>query len=504
MNTSNNARIPHCRLYALAGTAIALLAGAASAQSINPRSAPTPRAPQSGGSLSTAAVELNTETWRLDAVGLSMFLPIDSLAQSSTVGGKSSVQITPTGGESTWIINIQTAREVNADTTAADICDSIVDKHFRGAGEVREIREDDPTRSREAAVKGTLIEPRRAIKIGDLQSERVYFSVPGTSFDSSNADVVRGLTVFKTSATQFVVFELVTLKSAFERTRPIYEATVATAVFEDPAKLSLARAAGIAAGQKILGENTAERLKAVIKANPVRWERCYRPAASGADSDATELGYRRITASIGARNANGMLGGNNEGYLVESSARMLDKGTVIDSVATYFLSLDLKEETWAVQNGITKGTQTQAMTERGARAEKSMVVQIEGTGVGGREVRPVFASDGYISRVESALLPMILVNSGIATEYGFYSYLSDELNVCYRREVLEQPADKPGLWKLTTKLSDKKPPMVSYFNAKGTLMRQELPDGAVWEPVTFEKLVQLWQQKNLPMGKRKN
>jgi len=30
-------------------------------------------------------------------------------------------------------------------------------------------------------------------------------------------------------------------------------------------------------------------------------------------------------------------------------------------------------------------------------------------------------------------------------------------------------------------------------------MRTELPDGSIWEPITFERLVQLWRSKNLPM-----
>jgi hypothetical protein len=43
--------------------------------------------------------------------------------------------------------------------------------------------------------------------------------------------------------------------------------------------------------------------------------------------------------------------------------------------------------------------------------------------------------------------------------------------------------------------------MVSYYNGKGELMHTEMPDGAIWEPVTKEKLVHLWRSKGLPMEK---
>ena len=111
--------------------------------------------------------------------------------------------------------------------------------------------------------------------------------------------------------------------------------------------------------------------------------------------------------------------------------------------------------------------------------------------------------DGYISRVEATILPYLLLKAAIPTDYGFYTYQSDEWTVCYRRDTLEQPADRPGLWKLTTKLSDKKPPMVSYYNGKGDLMYSEMPDGVVWEPTTLEKITELWKSKNLPMEKAK-
>ncbi|HYE63102.1 MAG TPA: hypothetical protein VD997_13990 [Phycisphaerales bacterium] len=508
---------PHSRWKLVTACALALAAGAAAAQTSpqrqpqRPPAVPAPSGQPAGQpaaqpslpsrTYNPSPVELATDAWKLESVGLSMFLPIDTLAQASTAGGKSSVQITPTTSNSTWIVNIQTPRVVNSDTTAAEVCDQIVTEHFRNAGgEVFVPKEGNPNNLELAGLKGKLLEQRKTIRIGGMDSERVYFSVPGATVDSP--EIIRGLTIFKPGTNQFVVFELVTTPAAYDKARSIYEATVASATFEDPAKLMLTRAAAIAAGQKVLGDAAPQKLKEVIAAYPERWERCYKPSPSGADADATEIGYRRITAKVGPRAA-GQIGGNQDGFTVQIESRMLDKAVIIDTTASYFVSSDMGDESWTVQNAIRKGTQVNTMTERGARAGNGMVVQVEGTGMAPREIRPVFVADGYVSRVESVLLPLILLKSGAAMDYGFYSYLSDESTVCYRRETLEQPAERPGLWKLTTKLSDKKPALVSYYNGKGQLLRTEMPDGAVWEPVTPEKLMQLWKSKNLPVEKGK-
>jgi hypothetical protein len=152
-----------------------------------------------------------------------------------------------------------------------------------------------------------------------------------------------------------------------------------------------------------------------------------------------------------------------------------------------------------VRNAIRKDGKTDTVTEIGARTGKSLVVTIEGTGLPQRTVKPVFQGDGYISRVEAWLLPQLLVKSRVTSDFAFYSYQSEAGSVCLRRDTLEQPIDKPDCWKLTSKLSDDKKPQVSYYNGKGELIRTELPDGSIWEPISFPRLVQLWQGKNLPM-----
>jgi hypothetical protein len=449
-----------------------------------------------------SAVEFAEGTYRLDSAGLSMLLPLGSTAQSASAGSKSAAQIQ--GRDKTWLINIQTPRSADPATTTAEVCDRIVTEYLKAAGEIY----DRTVPDQPAAVKGLILEPRKQVNVDKQTADRVYFSVPGAG--PKDPTIVRGLTVIKNAANQFLIFELVTTPDVFERSKAIYETTVQTAHIEDPTNLNTERAAAIAAGQKVLQSLGPNALQEVVNSNAERWERRFKPAASGLDADATELGYRRIKASAGTRamlesggkNPAGA-GNHQQGLVVEMDARVLEGGYTIDSKSAFFLApdpaIDRAEEAWTVRNAIRKDGRTDVVTEIGARTGKSMVVNLEGTGMPQKTIKPVFQGEGYISRVESWLLPQLLLKAGATADFAFYTYQDRAGGICLRRDSLSQPVDKPGLWVLTSKLSDDQQSQVSYFNNKGELIRTELADGSVWEPTTIEKLKQLWESKHLPM-----
>ena len=68
-----------------------------------------------------------------------------------------------------------------------------------------------------------------------------------------------------------------------------------------------------------------------------------------------------------------------------------------------------------------------------------------------------------------------------------------------RRDILERPADRPEQWKVSTRLSEDKAPMISYFTDKGQLLRTEMSDGSYWEPTSLQELAKLWKSKGLPV-----
>jgi len=507
--------IPILRTIAAILAAVAATAPAAQPERASPRPSPSkvpagappvsPAAPRTGQRPPIAAptpVALSDAPYRFETAGLTMFLPEIATANLTTIGAKAALEVLPP--DASWVIKVQAPRTSNPDTTAAEVVDEVTLQHLKEAGEIYEAvpgEKLDPSKLR--FVKGRILEPRRTMVIGGLQAERVYFAIPQGLKDPA---VVRGYTVFKTGPDRFVTFELVTTEPHFAKARAAYEVSVGSATFTDPTTAVAERAAAVQSGIRVLDALTEGDYKDILAAQPERWERLYKAAPTGADSDATELGYRRILTSIGPRS---MLDGGRrsgrgvadrqEGYIVQLEARVLREGLAFDTQSVLFMSPDGAEEAWTTKMAIRKDGQTRTATETGARTGQSMSVQIESTGAPGKIVKPSLQSEGYVSRAEALLLPQLLIRSGVATDYGFYGYQPDAEAVRLRRDTLEQPIETPGLWRLTTKLGEDKPVQVSLYNAQGELIRTEMADGTIWEPTTLDALKRLWQSKGLPL-----
>lgn len=462
-------------------------------------------------------VRFAEEPFRLDSVGLTMLLPDGSTAQATQVGAKTNVQITPPDGS--WLISIQTPRTGAPETTAPQALDEIVTGVMKEQGESYVKDQSDPNRPRGVLVgyRGEVLIPRHTVIINEQACERAYLKLPGSG---SDGPVVRGFTVFKTTPTQFVIFELLVPEAGFARAKGVYQTVVGTAKFEDPTQIGAARTAAITLGIKLMQRIDETAMREIIEARPERWERCYRPSVTGADSDATELGYRRTRLSVGTRAAldpkgdPDAAGSRQPGFVAQIDARYLDRarltngqlteGRIIDSASVFYSSFDRTDEAWTVRMAVRTGTPAGRSTpkvyaEMGGRSGKSLYVSIAAPGEQGRDVRPVFQGDGYISRLESLVLPNLLLRERIPGEYGFYIYQSDAETIRLRRDTLEQPSDRPGMWVLTTRFTEDKKSQTAVFNEKGDVVRTELADGSVWEPISLSRLVQLWKAKGLPM-----
>jgi hypothetical protein len=138
--------------------------------------------------------------------------------------------------------------------------------------------------------------------------------------------------------------------------------------------------------------------------------------------------------------------------------------------------------------------------ESGARSGGSMSVTVGGTAEVGKQARPTVPDQGYVSQVEGMLLPQIMVRDAKPGDFGFYVYQSEFGNVRLRRDVLEQVPDDPGSWRLTTRMTEDKEPRVSLYKSTGELISSRQSDGVIMEPITLDRLVELWRRKNLPMN----
>ena len=140
--------------------------------------------------------------------------------------------------------------------------------------------------------------------------------------------------------------------------------------------------------------------------------------------------------------------------------------------------------------------------EIGARDQQSMNITVSGTGQEEQTWRPVVPEAGYITMVESFLLPQLLISSGAkGGERAFYTYQSKypDHKVRLRRDILAQVSDRNGVWKLETRPSEEEDPQVSLYNERGDLVQIAFPDGSVLMPTNLQRLADIWENKNLPM-----
>lgn len=450
------------------------------------------------GSGDPSVVVLAEEPTLVESVGLSFYPPAEATIGFRSFGEESATRIT--AHDETWLVDVRTPRTSNDDITAEGAGEAVVRQLLQSVGD-----KDGPADSVRSI--GKVIERNPALIFDpnrpDLVAYRVFVSLPQ---GGSNPDLIRGYTVVKIAPRQFVAFDLTTAKTHFTEARRAYEMMVASARFSDMGDIALNRSTAIQAGLKAFERLTREDYEAAIQVRNDRWERLFVPGPTGAASDEREIAYRRIRCRLGTRAELDSAARSPktpptpEGYIFQMDARYLDGVRTWDSQSVFFLSFDRKDEIWTVRNAVRDGTKTATTTETGSRSDRRMTVQTTGTGQPTKTIEPVFETDGYISQIESFLLPQLLIRTTLPTEYGFYSYQSAAGQIKLRRDVLEQPADRPGLWKMTSKLSeDAKKTQTSLYNDSGELIKTELPDGSIWEPVKMEQLVKLWRDKDLPM-----
>ncbi len=453
--------------------------------------------PTTRGNSSVATVELADTPLTVESIGLTMSVPVGVRTSQTTVGSRATTQVT--ANDNTWLLNIQSPRTSNTLTTASDVVDEVVLQLFNAAGVI--YRKTDVDLSNPVGFKGKILEPKSTIRLASgLEGARIAICLPPSD---DRPPVVRAYTVFKISEAQFATFELVVSEPQWAAAKSIAEIVIATAEFADAVSLNTDRRAGVVAGVTLLAQLSPEALSKIIDAQPERWERLYKPGTTGAALDDTEVAYRRVSTKRGNRSDVGGSGSNarEKGYVVQIDARALFDKQIVDSRGVYFVSDDRKSELWNVRITVRDAATRaigRSVSELGARDGDSMSVQIDAGEGQGKLIRPTIGGEGYISQVESWLLPQVLVGSRIATTYAFYAYQSDPETISLRQDVLEQLPGESGLWRLTSTLGDKSRSQISTYESDGTLIKTQMPDGSVWEPTTSDNLMRLWRDKELP------
>ncbi len=457
--------------------------------------------PATGVSSGPGATVLSPDPYRVESAGLSFYVPERATLKSATAGGEPSFQIM--AEDATWWIDVRTPATSNAELTVTDAGEAALQQLLSRYGE-----EEGTTIRTVGRVLEKIDRLVTDASRPDLEAFRFYVALPQVGKDVA---IVRGYTLWKVSSNRFVAFELTTTEAEFPRVKGVYETVSGAARFEDMSAVMSQRALAIKAGMSLLERVGATEMKEAIAVRHDRLERLYVPAPTAADSDAREIAYRRIRCHEGQRGeldptrpkSRWSAADRQPGYLLQVDARYLDGSSrIVDMESLFFMSADRNEEAWTIRQALREGGKVVTTAETGARNGLSMTVRTEISGQPNPQVfSPRFESEAYISQVESYLLPQLLIGARLPATYGFYVFQSRDGRCKLRTDVLEQPADRPGLWRLTTSFADEpqKTRQVSLYNDAGELIRTELPDGMVWEPIELDRLVRLWRTKDLPM-----
>ncbi len=469
---------------------------------------PTPT-PQDWG------VELASDPIHIESVGVSIHIPVGSITENAVYQKVASTKIQLPNGLGAVVLQERRSKQLDLETE--EVADGIITQLLALAPKYG--FETDPNNIKETdgdvKIVGTsaaVLERDKAKKIDTYIADHAYVAIPR---EGTPEMTIRGATLIKTGPGRFILIELFTSFSKLEKARQAYEVMLATVRIADPSEASSRRAAAIATGIRVLDRLTESDYREVFESTDERWERLYTEAPSGATSDDEEIGYRRVRAHIGQR---GEMSPNKskdlwsdaereEGYIVRIDARILDLGGIIDTRATYFLTPDFNEEAWVVNMSIRKGPDqfgtpgsTSRWQEIGARRGTDMSVRIVPQSSASTRIRPQIEGEGYISMVQSFMLPQLLAQAAIPGDMAFYTYQTTAGTIRMRTDSLD--AAKKGsraAWNLTTRLNADAEPQVTAVSQDGQILRTTFADGRRWEVVPLQQLVRIWKNKGLPM-----
>ncbi len=476
-----------------------------------PNSTAKPQAPAVPAVAPTAdePVTFNTDPLFIESIGLTMLVPEGAEVVADSMAGNTAATFQDKGNS--WVIKVQTPRSARKDLTLAKVVDEALEQ-LLAAHRVLEV---DPGKNvaKENPKAAAIVLARepgagQALTIrndgNELPIERCYVELPPLM--QSQDPVVRGFTAARIGPDQFITFELFTTKGKFARAKQVYEMTVGGCKFADTSKAREQRAAMVTAGVTFFDSLTKDDFQSILSEQPERWERLYRPSKTGKRDDDTEVGYRRVRLSTGRE-----AGATREGWVVRIDARFLQEQSIVDSQSIFHMTYDRQEENWSVVMTIRTGAADakgknakdqpadQTHSETGARFKDKMQVLVNSPGQAPKTIQPQIMGDGYVSRVESFLLPQLLVRKGMPLTYGFYAYQSQSERITMRRDSLERPKAEGLPWKLTTRLAEGMPETVSYYDARGVITKGDAGSGIVTEVITIKDLYDLWKKKGLPL-----
>jgi hypothetical protein len=439
-------------------------------------------------------VLLGDEAFQIPNLGLSVFLPEDSLVDVSRMeGGRTTVVISPQGKDRSFVFQIIQSVSSDHALEPGEALGNIVEQR-------RAMHTGQDARGRKVTTV-RVFDPDDSLLLGEHPAHRAYLDVP----PDPDAPVT-GYTLVKTGPGQFVIFQMDCPVPLFPRVRNLYEMMVASAQFRTSDEVGSERAAALLAGQALMGGFNTADYEAALDSEPAYY-RLYRPSADGSAEE--EIGYQRIFIHAGRAGeldlskpeSTWTSADKQPGFIARVEARALALGTLVDSVSTFFLSADRATELWTITMEVRKDTASERWVETGIRRDDRLTVKTTRSGEEPTNAEWSPLPKGYISRVETYLIPRLVARAEMPGIYGFYAYDSNLAKMSLRRDAFTAADAATGAGAavtITTLLSENSRPITTHTDGRGRILRRLMPDGQVMTPATQAELKQIWAGKALP------
>lgn len=453
-----------------------------------------------------AAPRLSDQTLERPSVGLTTSLPMDVSVTTYQMSGAGVSRITIPGIAA--LINVSDRRLTEA-KTPRQIADSIISDNLAAVSplNIDTAAPADGSRRIETA-KGTVLS-HETRDVSGWPAEVFYLQLASLTGEDS----ARGYAVFMPTPTSVAIYELQTSAKDLAAAKPYFEMLVDATRIVDPAVIDAQRGVGVEAGLAFMQSLTPESYEQVIRnlGDEWRFERFYKPAENGADRDAQELGYRMTKYSIGTRGdlkddaerGSSSPADRQKGYLVHQRARLLLDDRLVDIDAAFFMTPDRASESWSIRQTVrplagNSKVVIANLVETAVRDRSDLFISRTEGSKPPASIRPAIEGTGYISRVETYLMPYLLIHENATGSRRFYAFNQSVDRVTLREDILT-PREGGG-FKYVSRPSEGHPGQTVLFDAKARPVRADLPGNQVWEPITGERLLKIWKEKNLPVS----
>ncbi|MCI0362503.1 MAG: hypothetical protein L0Y44_10050 [Phycisphaerales bacterium] len=475
------------RIRVLALAVAGLIVGGSQIEAMaQDRPAPPQIKPKSGA--------LEVVPFTAESIGLSIHLPIGALVSPEKIEGKLVIGVREKETAPTWNMRIQQMAPSKDKLTPA--------------GEI-----DDLLAELDAMHKPYRLILNQSVDVNGLQGQLCYLEQP----NDQGQLYVSGWLVLPHGMNLFLVCSINTLAEHLPRLRPLLDSSFNTIKLRSAEDLTQERESRLAAGRSLLESMTPQRLESLVGLN--QWYRIYKPA-DAAGGKGAERGYSMVEVrsdkkgalNPGRSEADYSADERKTGLLVRIQGRAVinpERDTYYDTIGLYWMAWDQSEEAWSIRGTYRQGENEQTEAETGVRTPENpgiaplLTVLKADSATNARDPFKCIVPEVYLSQPLGWLIGRLMPNDAVEDRtYAYYSYhaSSAEPQVSQRVDLWGPSTERPGYFKLITRMTSDGLPITSIFDRDGGLIRRVHGDGTVTEPSSVAQLRELWKSNGLQLG----